>query len=292
MKNVKKGHVKPRICLDAGHYGKYNRSPVVPAYYESEVMWKLHLMQKEELEKRGMEVTTTRADQSKDMGLKARGKASKGADLLLSLHSNAASSESVDYVVAYHLYSDSGTQIDDQSKELAGLLAPVVAQVMGTKQAGRIATRKGSGDWNGDGVLNDNYYSVLNGARLVGTPGIILEHSFHTNKAAAKWLLDEGNLKKLAVAEADVIDQWFGLEQEKEKAQTFTLELPVLKRGCKGNAVRGLQAQLVGYGYKIDVDGSYGPATENAVECYQEDNGLTPDGIAGPKTRKHMTGLE
>ena len=289
MKNVKKGHVKPRICLDAGHYGKYNRSPVVPAYYESEVMWKFHLMQKEELEKRDMEVTTTRSDQSKDMGLKARGKASKDCDLFLSNHSNAASSESVDYVVAYHLYSDSGTQIDDQSKELAGLLAPVVAKTMGTKQAGRIATRKGSGDWNGDGVLNDNYYSVLNGARLVGTPGIILEHSFHTNKAAAQWLLKDENLRKLAQAEADVIAQWFGLEQE--KTQTFTVELPVLRRGLKTNAVRGLQAQLVGYGYKIDVDGSYGPATENAVECYQEDNGLTPDGIAGPKTRKRMEGI-
>ncbi|MBQ3215327.1 MAG: peptidoglycan-binding protein, partial [Oscillospiraceae bacterium] len=82
---------------------------------------------------------------------------------------------------------------------------------------------------------------------------------------------------------------WFGLEQE--KAQTFTVELPVLRRGMKTNAVRGLQAQLVGYGYKIDVDGSYGPATENAVECYQEDNGLTPDGIAGPKTRKRMEGI-
>ena len=289
MKNVKKGHIKPRICVDAGHYGKYNRSPVVPAYYESEVMWKLHLMQKEELEKRGMEVTTTRADQSKDMGLKARGKASKDCDLFLSNHSNAASSEGVDYPVAYHLYPDSGTQIDDQSKELAGLLAPVVAKTMGTKQAGRIATRKGSGDWNGDGVLNDNYYSVLNGARLVGTPGIILEHSFHTNKAAAQWLLKDENLRKLAQAEADVIAQWFGLEQE--KAQTFTVELPVLRRGMKTNAVRGLQAQLVGYGYKIDVDGSYGPATKNAVMCYQEDNGLTPDGIAGPKTRKRMEGI-
>ena len=191
--------------------------------------------------------------------------------------------------MAYYLYPDAGTQIDDQSKELATLLAPAVAVVMGTKQAGRIATRKGSGDWNGDGVLNDNYYSVLNGARLVGTPGVILEHSFHTNKAAAKWLLDEKNLRKLAQAVADVIALWFGLEQE--KIQTFTVELPVLKRGMKGNAVRGLQAQLVGYGYKIDVDGSYGPATENAVECYQEDNGLTVDGKAGPQTRKHMEGV-
>lgn len=287
MKNVKKGHVKPIVCLDAGHYGKYNRSPVVPEYYESEAMWKLHLLLKAELEQRGMEVSTTRADQAKDMGLKARGQASKGADLLLSLHSNAASSESVDYPVAYHLYPDDGTTIDDQSKELAALLATVVAQTMGTKQAGKTATRKGSGDWNGDGVLNDNYYSVLNGARLVGTPAIIMEHSFHTNKAAAQWLLKEEDLKKLAVAEADVIAQWFGLEQE----QTFTLELPVLRRGIMGSdAVRALQAQLVGYGYDLTVTGNFGPKTEAAVRAYQKDNGLTVDGIAGPKTRKHMEG--
>lgn len=286
MKNVKSGHIQPWLVLDAGHYGKYNRSPVVKDYYESQAMWKLHLLLKEELEKRGIKVTTTRADQGNDMGLKARGQASKGADLLLSLHSDAASSESVDYVVGYHLYPDDGTKIDDQSKELAGMLAPVVAQIMGTKQGGRIATRKGSGDWNGDGKLNDNYYSVLNGARLVGTPAIILEHSFHTNKAAAQWLLKEENLRKLAQAEAEVIAEYFGM------AKAFTLELPVLRRGCKGDTVRALQAQLVGYGYTIAVDGSFGAKTENAVECYQEDNGLSVDGVAGPKTRKAMCGLE
>lgn len=287
MKNVKQGHSKPQICLDAGHYGKYNRSPVVQAYYESEAMWKLHLLLKEELEKRGIKVTLTRDRQGKDMGLKARGQASKGADLMLSLHSNAADSERVDYVVAYHLYPDDGTKIDDQSKELAGMLAPVVASTMGVQQGGRIATRKGSGDWNGDGKLNDNYYSVLNGARLVGTPAIIMEHGFHTNKATAQWLLKDENLRKLAQAEAEVVAEYFGLEQTK----TFTLELPVLKRGMKGDAVRALQAQLVGYGYKLAVDGSYGAKTQNAVECYQEDNNLTVDGVADPKTRKAMCGL-
>ena len=44
MKNVKPGHTQPIICLDAGHYGKYNRSPAIPEYYESDMNWKLHLM--------------------------------------------------------------------------------------------------------------------------------------------------------------------------------------------------------------------------------------------------------
>lgn len=73
---------------------------------------------------------------------------------------------------------------------------------------------------------------------------------------------------------------------------TFTVELTELSCGCEGAEVRALQAQLVGYGYRIDVDGIYGPATENAVMCYQEDNSLAVDGIAGPATRTSMMGLE
>lgn len=65
----------------------------------------------------------------------------------------------------------------------------------------------------------------------------------------------------------------------------IAMDVPVLKRGMKGDAVRALQAQLVGYGYKIDVDGSFGPATENAVMCYQEDNDLAVDGSVGRQTR-------
>ena len=72
----------------------------------------------------------------------------------------------------------------------------------------------------------------------------------------------------------------------------ITLEVPVLKRGAKGPAVRALQAMLVGYGYPLVIDGSFGPKTENAVMCYQEDNGLTPDGSVGRDTHSHMHGLE
>ena len=84
------------------------------------------------------------------------------------------------------------------------------------------------------------------------------------------------------------------IEPPKEQEdQTFSLELRVLRRGCKGEDVKALQAMLVGYGYSIAVDGSYGPATENAVECYQEDSDgvLAVDGVAGPDTQRHMHGL-
>ena len=35
---------KVKVCLDAGHVGsKYNQSPVVKTYYESAMVWSLHL---------------------------------------------------------------------------------------------------------------------------------------------------------------------------------------------------------------------------------------------------------
>ena len=43
-----------KICLDAGHYGTYNRSPAIEEYTEAERMWSLHLLLGKELEKTGV----------------------------------------------------------------------------------------------------------------------------------------------------------------------------------------------------------------------------------------------
>lgn len=50
--------------------------------------------------------------------------------------------------------------------------------------------------------------------------------------------------------------------------------------------VKQLQADLNTLGAKprLVVDGDYGPATKQAVVAYQRRAGLTPDGVAGPKT--------
>ena len=93
-----------KICLDAGHYGKYNQSPADKRYYESEMVWKLHLLQKKYLEAYGIEVITTREERDTDRGLYERGAASRGCDLFLSDHSNAVGDKvnnSVDYPAAY-----------------------------------------------------------------------------------------------------------------------------------------------------------------------------------------------
>jgi len=222
-----------KICIDAGHYGKYNRSPAVPEYYESNMVWKLHLLQKQYLEEyECVTVITTRPNQATDKALYDRGACSKGCDLFISDHSNAVGSgvnDSVDYVAVYHLTEDSTTRVDDISKTIAGKLAPVIAGVMGASQGGRIVTRKSGTDRNGDGMLNDNYYGVLHGARMVNTPGLIIEHSFHTNTRMTKWLLDDSNLARLAKAEVEVIAEHFGLKKKDAASTNIGIQATELK---------------------------------------------------------------
>lgn len=198
-----------RICLDAGHVGsRYNQSPVVKTYYESAMVWKLHLKLKAQLEARGFEVMTTRVNIDTNLGVYERGTASKGCDVFLSLHSNACGTESVDYPVVYRAY-DNKNNVD----ALALKIAKKVGELMGTAQAGRTATRKNSS--------GGEYYGVLRGARAVGTPYyMLIEHSFHTNTKATKWLSEDANLDKLAVAEADILAEFFGMESSTTTEKT------------------------------------------------------------------------
>ena len=185
-----------RICLDAGHYGKYNQSPVNPAYWESEFTWKFHLMLKTELESRGIEVVTTRTEQDKDLDLVKRGQLAKDCDLFLSIHSNACDTESVDYPLACCTVNGTADVIGHE-------LAEIVGSVMQTSGKPCITKKKQS-----DGR---DWYGVLRGAASVGVPGILLEHSFHTNRRATEWLMNDTNLQRMAAAEAEVIAAHFGV---------------------------------------------------------------------------------
>lgn len=191
-----------KICLDAGHYGKYNRSPAVTSYYESEMTWKLHNYLKKHLEKTyGVEVVVTRSNQAKDLALETRGKMAAGCDLFISLHSNAVGSR-VDNNTDYPLACCS---VSGKADKIGLKLAQCVQKTMGTKQAGKITKKVLSG--------TTDYYGVLRGAAKVGVAGVLLEHSFHTNTKATNWLLVDSNLDKLAKAEADVIAEHYGLKK-------------------------------------------------------------------------------
>ena len=134
----------------------------------------------------------------------------KGCVLFISDHSNACGTESVDYPVVYRGYDNIGN-----CDELALKLAKVIASTMGTAQAGRTATRKGSS--------GGEYYGVLRGARAAGLSDYyIIEHSFHTNTKMTKWLLNDSNLRKLAEAECKVIAEHYGMTKQSDDKDSMT----------------------------------------------------------------------
>ena len=62
--------------------------------------------------------------------------------------------------------------------------------------------------------------------------------------------------------------------------------MPQIKRGSMGKAVKVLQVILGG----LEIDGSFGPATQAAVLAFQKKHGLEADGVVGPKAWRALLG--
>ena len=266
-----------RICLDAGHYGKYNQSETEPAFYESEFNWKHHLLLKKYLEEYGVDIKLTRSNAKKDMGLYERGRAAEGCDLFLSIHANWAERKTADYPVAY-------VPVDGSGNALGLKLAKCVAQVMGTTEPADAQSRRAS-----DG--RSDWYGVIYGAASVGVTGIILEHSFYSNERSVQWLMDDGNLDRMAQAEAKVIAEHYGIMKTEEPEQWYRIRkswedvqsqkgayknLELAKENCpKGYFVydwNGILVYPLGYTYR------------RFIQQLQKSISARIDGIAGPET--------
>lgn len=201
-----------KVCIDAGHYGKYNHSPVLDSYWESDMTWKLSEYLKKELNALGVETVMTRTSQGVDRELVSRGYASKGCDLFISEHSNAAASSTAKYAVAIYMRANPTETYDERSKDIAERLAKVTGDTMGVNF--RTYCKEYIGDRDGNGKQDDEWYGVLQGAKQAKTPGIIMENGFHTNLEDAKWLSNDSNLKKLAKAQAKCIADWGGVKEK------------------------------------------------------------------------------
>lgn len=227
-----------KILLDAGHYKSYNQSKVFKSYYEGNAMWSLHNYLKKELESYGFIVGTTRVSLDKDLAVYNRGAMAKCYDMFLSLHSNACDTESVDRVVIIKGF--------DQPDKLANMFGESLTKVMGVKQKHQIMVRKNTAG-------TDEYYGVLRGARAVGVKDrFIIEHGFHTNTATAKWLYNEDNLKKLAIEEAKVIAEYYGVKKPTSNNVASTndkIYRTVIFSGTYENAVK-MKNEAISKGFK------------------------------------------
>ncbi len=72
-----------------------------------------------------------------------------------------------------------------------------------------------------------------------------------------------------------------------------TCSEPTLRRGMRGEAVRRMQQALLEHGYALPrygIDGKFGTETRAAVRAFQAAEGLTVDGVCGPKTWAALKG--
>ena len=120
------------------------------------------------------------------------------------------------------------------------------------------------------------------------------EHVFHDNAEDAAWF--HANLRALAESTARGLCDYFGLPFVDPYApdETVSVELPVLRRGQRGDAVRSAMAVLRDGGWYADEisadDKTFGPVMEAAVLALQKAHGLTADGIVGKDTWAALLG--
>lgn len=82
-----------------------------------------------------------------------------------------------------------------------------------------------------------------------------------------------------------VVAMGFCVSTAIKPVQVESVYAAVIMQGNTGSTVRTLQQKLKNWGYyKGSVDGIFGAKTKEAVKYFQRKNGLTADGIVGPKT--------
>jgi hypothetical protein len=85
-------------------------------------------------------------------------------------------------------------------------------------------------------------------------------------------------------------------DQVKQEPATvyYSVRMPRLSKGSKGEPVKTLQILLIGYKYSCGAygaDGDFGSATDAAIRRYQKAHGLSVDGVVGPATWKKLLGV-
>ena len=173
-----------------------------------------------------------------------------------------------------------------------GLGNPKMAADLGNTQAGDGWLYRGNGLNQGTGRAYHVRASQAVGVDFVASPGLATSAAYALQFALVEWdktfltLSDRNDIRAITKRlnggyngykeRVDWFNRIFALLAEDER--------PAWRTAKPSASTRKLQQQLVTLGYKLTVDGKYGPATTEAVIAFQRANGLTVDGIAGRMT--------
>ncbi len=288
-----------RITIDPGHGGKdrANRGPT--GYVEADGVLEISLYLEAELLKyKDFQVELTRrTDMYLTLTERGRMAVDYKANLFISEHTNASNGTARGSTVFY--------SVDLPGDRIwAEKMAAAISQALGVPNRGAKTRALSSNP-------NEDYYTVIHTAQSGGVPHVLLvESAFHDNPEDEKLLKDDNMLKKIAQAQAGVINEWFNSGAGGGSGNpggsgspgggasggdtgggtpSGSAALPVLKRGAAGDAVKILQYVLNSQGYNSGIiDGIFGANTSSAVMNYQKANGINANAIVDANVWKAL----
>lgn len=202
---------------------------------------------------------------NQDLSLTARAQIvnSNKATLLVTFAYNAASDGSkFGSANGYEVYYSTINSYPTQSRNLANKIINHLDE--GVSQKNR-------------GVKNANFYIL----RAVNCPSVLVEAGFMTNLREAKLMMDPDFQRQVGEEVCYGVCDYLGVTYKAPPTLTY----PLLKRGSRSDKVKYLQYKLLSKFYNPgEIDGIFGSRVETAVRNFQKENGLSVDGIVGPKT--------
>ena len=148
--------------------------------------------------------------------------ASVGADAYVALHLNACE---VDTISGAEVYIPDTQYRPEVGKEGAALGKSILNSLsaIGLEDRGTYTRLSEDGTLYPDGSLAD-YYGVIKRAKDLGMPGIIVEHAFITSSHdVANYLSTDEQIKKVGIADAKGIAEYYGLVKDGTTLQQDTL---------------------------------------------------------------------
>lgn len=199
------------VVLDAGHGGS-DPGAMANGIVEKTVNLKIAQYCKAELEEyAGVIVYMTRNDDTYlSLAQRAQVAIDKKADVFVSLHNNSNTSSVPHGANVYYPNSNYNANCGATGQALANVILSKLTE-LGLANGGIHIRNSENGTKYPDGSSAD-YYGVIKRCKENGIPALIVEHAFISNASDAKnYLSTDAQLKKLGVADASGIAEYYGL---------------------------------------------------------------------------------
>lgn len=205
------------VCLDPGHGPDTVNGSPDGAYKEREFTWDMYLRLRRLLEGRGIRVVGTRKEWEKpSLTRRAQISNESGADLFVSIHSNAAGS---------------GWSEPQGLMIYTSAPGPEAPRNIAARDILDSLERAGISIW-GSGLAHEPFTVLVKTI----APAVLIEFGFHTNREEVLLLMDPAYREKLALATARGICSFLGVAWEEpdrpapwaEEAWDKAVELGIL----------------------------------------------------------------